>query len=434
MLMQSISVTWGGATMLQGEERFVIHDLYRKGVSISAIARQTGHDRKTVRSLLHQPIVPAVRPVIARPRKIDPYIPYLEQRIADGVLNARKLCHELQVRGYPGRETQVRMFLKPYRHARQARATVRFETAPGEQAQVDWGPFGFIEHQGRRRPLYAFVMTLGWSRAMYLEFTVSADSAWFLRCHLHAFHYFGGVPQQMLHDNLKTAVVARDADGTIHWHPPYLDFAHYYGFTPRPCQPYRAQTKGKVESGVKYVRGNFWVGLTFTDLTDLNAQARSWLDSVANLRVHGTTGIPPFTRLGDEGLRSLVGTPDYDTSVVGYRYSSADCFVSYDGNHYSVPVAVVHQRLLVRETEHEELIINSADGGELARHRLVSGANQRVIVSAHYAAIATRTRPTVRSAAIQRLAAVPITDLLPDAPAVEVRSLHEYDRLIGVRR
>jgi transposase len=419
--------------MLRGEERFVIHDLYRKGVSISEIARQTGHDRKTVRSLLHQPVIPVPKPVRPHPHKIDPYIPYLEQRIVDGVCNARKLCRELQDRGYPGQETQVRLFLKPYRQARKAAATVRFETAPGEQAQVDWGHFGFIDHHGRRRPLYAFVMTLGWSRTMYLEFTVSAESAWFLRCHVHAFHYFGGVPREVLHDNLKTAVVARDADGTIHWHPPYLDFAHHYGFTPRPCRPYRAQTKGKVESGIKYVRGNFWVGLSFTDLADLNMQACVWLDRVANVRVHGTTGIPPFTRLADEHLASLAGTPDYDTSLVGYRYSSADCFVSYDGNYYSVPATAARHRLLVRETEHEELIISGADGAELARHRLVHGTNQRVVVPAHYATLAARPARPLRAGAIQALAPPRVPPFVPDAPAVEVRALGEYDRLIGVR-
>ena len=419
--------------MLRGEERFVILDLYRKGVSISEIARRTGHDRKTVRSLLHQPVVPAPKPVRPRPRKIDPYIPYLEQRIADGVLNGRKLCRELQAHGYPGRETQVRLFLKPYRQARKAAATVRFETAPGEQAQVDWGHFGFIAHHGRRRPLYAFVMTLGWSRTMSLEFTVSADTAWFLRCHRHAFHYFGGIPRQVLHDNLKTAVVARDADGTIHWHPPYLDFAHHYGFTPRACQPYRAQTKGKVESGIKYVRGNFWLGLTFTDLADLNVQARVWLDTVANVRVHGTTGIPPFTRLADEDLTALSGMPDYDTSVVGYRYSSADCFVSYDGNYYSVPACAARHRLLVRETEQEELFISDADGTVLARHRLVHGVNQRVVNPAHYAALSPRPARTLRAGAIQQLAPPRMLPLLPDVPAVEVRALREYDRLIGVR-
>jgi transposase len=124
---------------------------------------------------------------------------------------------------------------------------VRFETEPGEQAQVDWAHFGFIVHEGRRRPLYAFLMTLGWSRAMYVEFTVSADEGWFLRCHLHAFHYFGGIPEEVLHDNLKTAVLSREADGTIHWQPRYLDFAHYYGFTPRglPALPSANQGQGR---------------------------------------------------------------------------------------------------------------------------------------------------------------------------------------------
>jgi transposase len=418
--------------MLRGEGRFVIHDLYRKGVSISEIARRTGHDRKTIRSVLQQPVVPVPKPARPRPRKIDPFIPYLEQRIADGVLNARKLCRELQARGYPGRETQVRLFLKPYRQARQAAATVRFETPPGQQAQVDWGHFGVIDHYGKRRPLYAFVMALGFSRAMYLEFTVSADSAWFLRCHLHAFHYFGGTPREVLHDNLKTAVVARGMDGTIHWHPPYLDFARYYGFTPRACQPYRAQTKGKVESGIRYVRGNFWVGLTFVDLADLNAQARVWLDTVANVRVHGTTGIPPFARLAEEALLPLVDKPDYDTSLVGYRWSSADCLVSYDGNYYSVPAAAARQRLLVRETEGGELIVATVEGAELARHRLLAGSNQRVVLPAHYAGVVPLSPFRARAGARQILPAPTHAMFVPDAPVVEVRPLADYDRHAGV--
>jgi transposase len=416
--------------MLLVEERFVIHDLYRKGVSISEIARRTGRDRKTVRGVLAQPLVPPARPRPARAHKLDPYVPYLEQRLADGVLNARKLYGELLARGYPGKETQVRAFLRPHRPPRQASATVRFETPPGEQAQVDWGRFGFIEHQGRRRPLYAFVLTLGWSRAMYLEFTVSAESAWFLRCHLHACQYLGGVPRQVLHDNLKTAVVARGADGAIHWHPPYLDFAHDYGFTPRACQPYRAQTKGKVESGVKYVRGNFWVGLTFTDLPDLNRQARVWLDTVANVRIHGTTGVPPGQRLPHEGLLPLAGKPDYDTSLAGYRWSSADCLVSYAGNYYSVPAAYARQRLLVRETERAELLISGPDGAELARHRLVAGSGARVVVPAHYQDLAGAPPPPARGRAVQIRPVVAAG--VPDAPAVEVRPLADYDRLTGV--
>ncbi len=234
----------------------MIQEHYRNGVSISEIARRTGHDRKTVRSVINGPLIPPTNKRLPKTRKIDPFVTYLERRIEQGVLNAEKLYQEIRAQGYSGTARSVRRFVQPHRTAKQPTATVRFETEPGQQAQVDWGSFGTIDHFGRQRRLYAFVMTLGWSRAMYIEFTVSMDTTWWLRCHLHAFHYFGGVPREILHDNLKTAVLERTADDIVHWHPRYLDFARYYGFSPRACRPYRAQTKGKVESGVKYVRGS----------------------------------------------------------------------------------------------------------------------------------------------------------------------------------
>lgn len=123
---------------------------------------------------------------------------------------------------------------------------------------MNWAHFGDITHHGKRRRLYRFLMTLGWSRAMYLEFTVSARAAWWLRCHRYVLQYLGGATKEILHDYLKTAVLTRAQDGTIHWHPRYLDFADFRWFTPRACRACRAQTKGKVESGVYYVRGNFW--------------------------------------------------------------------------------------------------------------------------------------------------------------------------------
>jgi hypothetical protein len=303
---------------------------------------------------------------------------------------------------------------------------VRYETAPGEQAQADWAHFGLIEHRGHQRRLYAFLMTLGWSRTLYLEFTVSADASWWLRCHLHAFRYFGGVPQVVLHDNLKTAALDRAADGSIHWNPRYLDFAGYYGFTPKACQPYRAQTKGKVESGVKYVRGNFWPGLHFTDLADLNRQALVWLDRVANVRIHGTTGAMPLIRLPQEGLRSLLGKPDYDTSSISYRHSSTDCRISYDGNAYSVPAAYPKQQLLVKETEQGELLVFNTQGAEIARHRLATGYGQCVIEPAHYQGLATKPAKPAASQA-------PATKVAPSAqgavPQVETRPLSIYQAL-----
>lgn len=410
--------------MLNVEERFMVKELYNKGVSISEIARQTGYDRKTVRAIITGPLQGKTKVRRAKGRKLDPYHSYLEQRIGEGVLNAQKLYQELLQQGYTGKDRQVRQFVQPFRQARQRQATVRFETAPGEQAQVDWGSFGTIEHQGRQRRLYAFIMTLGWSRTMYLEFTVSAELAWWLRCHLHAFHYFGGVPKTMLHDNLKTAVLAHGADGVIHWQPRYLDFAHYYGFSPRPCQPYRAQTKGKVESGVRYVRGNFWPGLHVTDLADLNQQARHWLDTVANVRLHGTTHVMPCTRLPLERLQPLAGKPDYDTSLISYRRSTKDCLVSYQGNHYSVPAAYAQQQLLLKESEAGELFVFTLDGRELARHRLATTYQQRIVVASHYDGLCSRTlRPVSSRSEPATLSTLPLG---VETPLVEVRPLAVY--------
>ena len=419
--------------MLRVEDRFMIKDMYRKGMTISDIARFTGYDRKTIRAIVNGPVNPPPKKRKKRASILDPFVPYLEKRIEEGVLNCNKLFDEIRKQGYPGGKSTLRYFVQPHREARRQEATVRFETEPGEQAQVDWGHFGFIEHQGRRRRLHAFVMTLGWSRASYLEFTVSTDAAWWLRCHLHAFRYLGGVPQVVLHDNLKTAVLERKVDGAIHWNPRYLDFAHYYGFAPKACRPYRAQTKGKVESGIRYVRGNFWPGLRFFDLDDLNEQAKGWLDLTANVRVHGTTGEVPFERLAQEPLQSMAGKPDYDTSLIAFRRVTKDCFISYDGNYYSVPAKYARNRVEVKETEEGQLLILHAEDGEIARHQVIAGRNRRVAIDAHYENIHSVSRPARRPTAIQVRPPGDWGDL-PAAPEVEARLLSWYDQVLEVAR
>lgn len=411
--------------MLNVEERFMIKDLHRKGISISEISRRTGRDRKTVRAALRARLDQGPARRKPKRRKIDPFAPYLERRINDGVLNARKLFREIVAQGYPGGERQVRYFVQPFREARRSEATVRFETEPGQQAQVDWGYFGSIQHEGRQRRLYCFVMTLGWSRAMYLEFTVATDIAWWLRCHLHAFDYLGGAPQEVLHDNLKTAVLSRTSDGVVHWHPRYLDFAHYYGFSPRACQPYRAQTKGKVERSIRYIRGNFWVGLYYRDLLDLNGQGRRWLDAVANIRVHGTTGEVPAVRLTQEGLQPLGTKPSYDTSRIDFRRSSKDCMISYSGNFYSVPALFCQQRLMVKETELGNLHILTLTGEEVACHGLVTGRNRRVVQASHYDGL-IRSTPKRKRVGAHQLAHKEGEVWLMEAPQVEHRALWEY--------
>lgn len=215
---------------------------------------------------------------------------------------------------------------------------------------------------------------------------MAIDSTAFLRSHIRAFHALGGIPRRILYDNLKTAVLGRTADGAIRWQPRFLDFATYYGYSPQACRPYRAQTKGKVERGIAYVRGNFWPGLHFGDLADRNAQAERSAREVANARVHATTGAIPAARLGAEGLRPLAGKSDHDTSLICYRWSSRDCFISYGHNFYSVPAASAGRQVLVRETEGAEAIITSLHGEELARHRLLHGIHVRGGDAAHAAA------------------------------------------------
>jgi transposase len=246
--------------MIQGEGWYMIRELLREGLSISEIARRTGHDRKTIRKIRDDPQHPTPQERRKRGSKLDPYSPYLRQRVAAGVLNAVKLQEELRWQGYTGGVTLIRRFLHPLRQWIPA-VTERFETPPGQQAQVDWSSCGHIWHRDRLRPLSSFSMTLCYSRRPYVEFTVSQDMETFLRCHINAFGYFGGVPREILYDNLKTAVDRRGPDGQVVWNRRFRDFADYYGFVPRACRPYRAQTKGKVENGIRYVKGNFLLGL-----------------------------------------------------------------------------------------------------------------------------------------------------------------------------
>jgi hypothetical protein len=238
------------------------------------------------------------------------------------------------------------------------------------------------------------------------------------------------VPREILHDNLKTAVLGRDGTGAIHWNPRYLALADDYGFSPHSCKPYRPETKGKVESGIKYVRGNFWVGLKYQNLDDLNAQARDWMDKVANVRVHGTTREVPFARLPLENLQPFPAQRTFDTSRIGYRKSSRDCLISYEGSFYSVPAAYVLQMLQIKETSDGDLLIFSPQGNEIACHRVATHHGQRVVQAEHYAGLEATSQSPKRAGAVQIVSPPsPLPELL-DAPQVEVRPLSVYDELL----
>lgn len=247
---------------------------------------------------------------------------------------------------------------------------------------------------------------------------------------VHAFRYFGGVTAAVLVDNMKTAVLGREA-GVVRWNPKFLDFASYYGFLPRACHPYRPETKGKIERTVGFVRQSFWQGLDLdssSSLAALNQRAREWMQEV-NRRMHGTTREIPAERFRRESLRSLAGQPDYDTSYVSYREVFKDCLVSYRGNRYSVPHPYAGKRVVVREPVEGGAIAIWHQQERIAEHILAAGKGAMVINPEHYRGLERRPRfaETKAAAPGRELVAGPGVGRHFAVPEVEVRPLAAYE-------
>ena len=408
-----------------------VTDLKRQGMSVSAIAQQLDLDRKTVRKYLVQPPQPYQRRHPA-PCKIDPYRAFLRERWEQGVHNASKLLEEIRDRGYTGGYSQLKLAVTPWREEGRERAFVRFETEPGQQSQMDWGHFG---NWGGRR-LYGFALTLCYSRMRYVEFTQRQDVHHLLACLVHAFHYFGGVSECILTDRMKTVLID-ETDGELHFNGKFLDFASYYGFVPRVCRPYRPETKGKIDSTIRFVKQNFWPGIQFDSLEDLNRQARQWLEKV-NRQPHGTTREVPYDRLGTEPLLRIDEQPDYDTSYMEDRRVAKDCLLSYRGNRYSVPFRHAGQTVLVREPVQGGQIQIYGQAELIAEHRLAEGRGVMVIDPAHYQGLGEHRRDR-RPAAVRSAERSPI-ELTPGpgvgrgflAPEVQQRPLSAYEEVADV--
>lgn len=292
-----------------GEEGYVeIQVLHRQGKSIKGIARELGISRNTVRRYVRADGAPSFRAPSKRRSKLDPFKDYLQARVAAAHpdwIPARVLFAEIKALGYPGGTTILSDYLATLKPRRRPDPVVRFETPAGRQMQVDWGTFRL----GSRR-LSAFVATLGHSRYTFGTFVANERFQTLRSCHEAAFDAFGGVPREVLYDNMRTVVQKRHAYGQGHhrFHPGLRDFAHHYGFMPRLCQPYRARTKGKVERFIGYMRHSFFVPVTSRyrqlgeplDCGLLNAELASWLERTANRREHGTTGLIPAEQLALE--------------------------------------------------------------------------------------------------------------------------------------
>jgi len=325
--------------MLRGGQVRAMYELKGKGQSIRGIARELGISRNTVRKYLRASEIPKAKPRPRRGSKLDPYKEYPDERLSHGVDNCVVLLREIRERGYTGGCTILKDYVAPSRQRRNQAATMRYETEPGEQMQVDFGRYTYRSPDGKDHSVWAFVMILSWSRSLYVEFVERADTATFLRCHIHGFEHFGGVPQRCLYDNTKLVVLRRDREGRPVWNERFIDFSAVLGFEPKLCRPYRAQTKGKVERGVGYVEGNFWPGARFVDLADLNRQAMQWIATVADVCIHGTTHERPVDRFETERAK-LMALPDrskLQSFLRDERTVGRDGYVRYGTAWYGVP-------------------------------------------------------------------------------------------------
>ena len=289
-------------------------------------------------------------------------------------LSAVRILEEIRKLGYNGGYTILKEYCRELRKDRRIQAVYRYETGPGKQSQVDFSEFGRIEIDGKRKKLYAFSILLGYSRTRYAEFTADISTNNVIKMHLNSFTFFGGYTDTMLYDNMKQVVLDRKIKASEStFNQRFMDFAEYYGIVVRLCYPYRPQTKGKIESTIKYLRNNFFNGRTFQDMNDLNNQCREWLKKV-NSQIHGTTHEIPYQRLKDEKLNPLTSVPAYITRQENTRKISRDCYVSYKGNRYSVPWKFAGREC--RVIEESSSIRIEVDSIAIADHSILSGSGR----------------------------------------------------------
>lgn len=335
-----------------------------------------GLHRMTVKKYLTKGVLPVYKKAM-RKSILEPYRGLIESWLAQQDYQATRIHELLVAQGFIGSYDTVKRYVAGIKEQRDRKAYIRFETLPGQQAQVDWASFGLLVVDGVRKALSCFSMILGFSRHQYIEFTLSRNLATFLSCHVRAFEYFGGLPAEVLYDNLKTAVLSH-IDGTVEWQSTFTDFAAYYGFTPRACRPYRAQTKGKVERPFPYIRSNFFQGHTFAGLDEIKTRSRRWLDQTANCRIHGTTRERPVDRFQKKRghLRPLPAQA-YRTVETIFRSSTRDCVISY-----SVPARYAAHRHLRVEVAPDQLTVYH-NQERIAVHRLCHGKHHRFIDPKH---------------------------------------------------
>lgn len=385
---------------------------YAEHWKIGTIANQLNIHPDAVRQAIESDRFHRIQPL--RDSIVDPYLEFVRQTLDQFPrLRATRIYQMIRARGYTGSIPQLRRAVANLRPATR-QAFLRLDAFPAEQAQVDWAHFGHVPIGRARRPLSCFVITLSYSRALYLEFFFDQTMENFLRGHVHAFQDWGGQPRVILYDNLRSAVLERRGDH-IHFHPRLLELCGHYHFVARPCQVRAANQKGRVERAIRYVRDSFWAGRTFTTLAECNRQALAWRDQVAHQRPWPGDPARSVAQMLAEEQPRLLPPPlhAFATDRVVAVRSAKTIYVRFDLNDYSIPPEAVGRQLTLVASD---TLVRILDGSvEIARHSRSYDRQQLVLDPAHQQALLKIKRKAYESTPCGRLIqAVPECETLLD--------------------
>lgn len=350
-----------------------------QGMTQMEIAEALGVTDRTVRNYLSERPRPRIKP--NRPSKLDPFREYVRTTIELNVgMNGELIYDSIRKMGYAGKRSVLKEYITKIRRNTERQAVIRFETEPGFQAQVDWVEFGKQIVDGKLQKLYAFTMVLGYSRFPFVRFTTDMTSATLLACHEMAFQHFGGVPSEILYDNMKTAWIH---DGEK-WRPNRRlgAFACHYGFVPKRCQVRRPETKGKVERFNQYLEDNFFAGLALDShsLDELNESVIAWVERIKKNKISGLVETRE-ARFDHEKrfLKPVIATPFDVRDSVTLIVNRESC-ITWKTNRYSVPPSLIGLEVVLRPSVFGKTAEIFAEGKIVRSITLEEeGALQRII-------------------------------------------------------
>jgi transposase len=353
--------------MLDPEKLATIRRLFfAEHWKIGTIAAELAVHRDTVRAAIETD--PLSRPRRLRASRLDPYVSFVRETLERHPrLRATRILEMIRQRGYRGSIQRLRQVVARLRPEGK-QPFLRLFSFPGEQAQVDWAHFGQVSVGRALRKLSCFVMTLSYSRALFLEFFFDQSQENFFRGHVRAFDFFTGCPRVALYDNLKSAVLERQGSA-IHFHPRLLELVSHYHFQPRPCAPGKGNEKGKVERAIRYVRESFFEGQPFTTLEDLNRRAWAWRDAVAHQRPWPDDGGKTVAQAWEQEKPHLLPLPahPFAAELVRPVRQRTGIYVPFDLNHYSISPQAVGRQLTLAASDTRVRILEGAT--EIACHR-----------------------------------------------------------------